>query len=355
MDRGILTKHKNPNTKYKFDKTNFYLFDEKPLKVFSDAYSENRLSYSINRQAITDDTTDDSKNSLNKFKDSDSNESPTKDFRSNITRKIVPIVKAKKDISDRQVNKASAKKPKKKYFPKHCTDTDLKYFKWLVDLDNAIKHKIETKAYATSIDKIHKLFSKNPRCKPPYYLSIIPKEYIDYKWNIEEVLYAFKFQLEHEKNPKKLIRSIGQFIFSEGFNGNAYSPLIKWHTAMKKGITGKLDEKGELLFKSLKQRGCVDVDNLQATAINNMVKIILPIENKYVFMNGKSSIDGYALGIISVASEYIKGLQNKIDFKWRWITNDKFADELLEHVLKYNIMKKKSSMPNINFARKVKA
>ncbi|MDP8268199.1 MAG: helix-turn-helix domain-containing protein [Candidatus Tenebribacter davisii] len=303
--------------------------------------------------------------SFNKLKDvvsGETNKNGNDPLNNRVPKKIIrPIVKPidkQKDTSDRQVNKSSAK-PKKKLIAKYKHSTiDLRNYSELVNA-GATNHKKDPKTGLfvqqtgfNSLDKLHALFS--PVCEIPYkFANNIINEYDNYKWTIDDLLDAFKFQLEHSKI--KSIKNIGNFIFTQGFNGSdSWSPLINWHSAMKRGITGELNEQGKILFKSLGQRKCTDIDKLHANDINKIAERILPIENKHVFFNGKSTMNGYAYGIISVASEFIKNeKQNKIDFNWRWITKPKFADELLEHVLKYNIMRKKTNGINMTLSKKV--
>lgn len=265
-------------------------------------------------------------------KDNHSNSGELLNFDSSrITRKIVKI---KKNID---TQKKTLSKSKHKH-----TDIDFKYYKWFVD-SGATNHR-EGKTKNRTLDKIHALFSQ--RCNNPYNEGIVDHKYIDYKWTIDEVIDTFVFHLAHSN---KKIKSLGSFIFFEGFNGHkSWSPLIHWHQQMGQGVTGKLDSKGKQLLKSLKQRKVERTDQLSAVELNKLANNILTIHQKHVFMNNKLSINGYAYGIISVASEHIKQKQNQVGFEWFWITKKTFTDELLAHVLKFNIMKKKINGINLN-------
>ncbi len=302
--------------------------------------------FTITYTEITSQTTS---QSLSKDKDDNSDELLKKGnvvLNNRVPVRIVKPIDKQKNTSDRKVNK-SKKNPVAKY--KHST-IDLRNYSEIINA-GALKHG-ENQAKLNSLDKLHQLLSQ--KCKNlPYHFAVnISSDYVDFNWTVDDLLDAFKFQIEHTKI--KPIKNIGDFIFTEGFNGsNPWSPLLKWHADMKKGITGKLNEQGKLLYKSLGQRKCIDIDKLTADEINKIAIRILPIENKYEFMNGKSTMNGYAYGIISVASEYIKEKQNNTVFRWYWITKPKFAEELLEHALKFNIMRKKTNGVNITLTKKV--
>lgn len=315
----------------------FYEIDWSQYEDFINQVVENPDNCIVDHlTTITKTTTKTTSNKLSKDNLNASGESSKKDFRSAIKRKIVPIVKPSKP----------------KNVPKYTITTiDLRNYSEAKSI-GATNHKADSKAECNSLDKIHALLSN--QCRSPYWGSLVPKEYSDFKWNIDELLDAFKFQLAHNNKP---IKSIGSFIFTEGYNGfESWSPLLKWHSDMKKGITGSLDEGGELLLKSLKQRKVENIDKLKAPEVNRMAKELLEVSKKHVFFNGKDSADGYAYGIISVASKYIKEKQNSTGFQWYWITKKSFAEELLEHAVKLNIMRKKNNGTNINIAkRKVNA
>ncbi len=189
-------------------------------------------------------------------------------------------------------------------------------------------------------------------CTSPYkYASNNSPEYINFKWTIDELLAVFTFQLNHTKN--KPIKNISDFIFSKGFNDTSdYSPLLKWHSNMKKGNIGKLTQEGELLLKSLKQRK-VNFNGLESRPdiLNNVSKEISKLSSKYVFVeNDKVTASGYMYGITSIVSKYIKELMDK-NYKYNifWINKAGWVkDDVIPMALKRNILKKKSNGWNVN-------
>jgi hypothetical protein len=144
-----------------------------------------------------------------------------------IKRDIVPI-KIKSKTPDQEEDKP---KPKPKYVH---TVSDLRNYNECKQA-GAICHRKDSKAEHESLDNLHSLFSG--KCKDPYHKILIPEQYIDLEWDMDELLDVFKYQLKHSKKP---IKSIGQFIFFQGYkkvgpkkwimdDERSWSPLLYWH------------------------------------------------------------------------------------------------------------------------------
>lgn len=257
-----------------------------------------------------------------------------------IKRKLVKIKKINK--KQKQTKKNNFDKSSDKPFPKskykHNT-TDLRNYNEC-KLVGATNHRSGTKAEIESLDKLHALFAGN--CKIPYHVVHVPEKYIDYKWDMDELLDTFKFQLENAKKYNtKVIRSIGKFILSEGFNGSkSWSPLLHWHQKMLKIADGELTEHGNKLLSSMKRAKIDGIINLDSSIINKVAKDLFSVEDRFLFIDGNKRTMSYPFGIVDALSKYIKEKMNNLNFKLVYITKNGFVDEFLSEAQKRNIIKK---------------
>jgi len=219
-------------------------------------------------------------------------------------RKLVKISKTKKPIDSEQND------IKSKY--KHSV-TDLRNYNELLGY-GITKHKNNSKAKLISLDKLHALFSN--QCKLPYHVIDTPKQYDDYKWDLDILIEVFEYHIKHAgQYGNKKIRSIGSFIFAEGFNGSkSWSPLIHWHQKMNKSAEGELTAEGKNTFD---------------------------VSDKYIFVEGGNRTMTYPFGIIDVVSKYIKEKTNNYKYKLVYITKNDFVDEFLSIAKERNILKLK--------------
>ena len=235
-------------------------------------------------------------------KSNDSDESPKQKKKSLINkRKLVRISKAKKTID----SKSNIDQPKSKY--KHSI-SDLRNYNELLS-HGITKHK-SIKAKNNSLDKLHALFTSS--CKDPYHAIVIPEQYIDYKWDLDTLIEVFEYQFKQaEQYGKKKIKSIGAFIFSEGFHGfKSWSPLLFWHQKMNKTAEGELTDEGKKFMSSLKRADVNGILDLDSSIINKVAKETFSVSNKYVFVDGNIVSSSYPFGIIDAISKYIKQKTN---------------------------------------------
>jgi len=244
--------------------------------------------------------------------------------KSRIKRSIVPI--KKKPIV-----------PKSKY--SHTT-TDLRNYNEC-KLAGATKHQKDTKAEINSLDKLHVLFS--PRLKKPYHSIYVPDKYIDFKWDMDEFLETFKFHLEYApKYNSKVFKSIGTFIFCEGFNGHkSWSPLLHWHQKMNKTAAGELTDEGNRLLSSMKRAKVDGLKDLDSEIINKVSKELFEVSDKYTFVDGTKTSMRYPFGVVDALSKFVKEKTNNMNFKLVYITKNGFVDEFLDVAKQRNIIKKK--------------
>lgn len=270
-------------------------------------------------------------------KSNDSAESTNKTFKPLINnRKLVKISKTKTNTIKHSQTTIEIKA---KY---NHSSVDLRNYMELTNSGIGItKHNISSKARIITIDKLHALFSN--KCKNPYHEIDVPKKYVDYKWDIDELIEVFKYHTEQcGKYGKKKIGSIGTFILSEGFNGvKSWSPLIYWHQKMNKTAEGELTEEGKKLLSSLKRAKVDDIVNLDSSIINKVSKELFQISNKYVFIDGNTVTMSYPFGIVDVLSKYIKEKTNNYKFKLVYITKEGFVSEFISIAKERNILKKK--------------
>jgi len=240
-------------------------------------------------------------------------------------------------------NSNNSKPPKAKY--KH-TVSDFRNYNELKS-HGITKHKPGTKSEINSLDKLHALF--DPRCKPPYYPVHIPESFIDYKWTIDDLIEIFTFHLENApKFNMKPVRSIGKFIFSEGFNGRkSWSPLLFWAQKMLK-LDGSLTKEGEILFKIMKHKDIRDVETIDSYILNKVAKELKEKEEVYFFVDTTSQHINYPAGIISAFVNYVKERANNMSFKLVYINKKGFVDEFLDDAVKRNTLRKSSGRFNIN-------
>lgn len=201
------------------------------------------------------------------------------------------------------------------------------------------KHRAGTKAEIETLEKIHALFSN--RCALPYGQGLTDKEYIDYNWEEGEFLDAFEYYLQNSNKP---VRSIGKFIFTEGFNGTTpHSPLLTWHKRMEKTTKNIFTEDGEKLYKSLKRTEVPEylLKKVDMDFLNRVAKKIADISPKYKFVeNGKDRTMNYLAGITDVFSKFTKEKLNQNSFKLEMIVGDRFFEEFIEEAIKRNILRK---------------
>ncbi len=261
-------------------------------------------------------------------------------------KKNNPVDSKKKNNPDPTERSCSKKKiPVAKQKINFTTE---KNYKWLVDA-GATKHNLTKQSGLTTLDSLHSLLSPKSKKSPYHGANNNTTYYSKFSWTIEDLLDAFKFQLKYTK--VKPIKNIGEFIFSK-FNGNgSYSPLIHWHSAMKKGITGELNDQGALLFKVMKQKGVIDLVKLSANQINEFADMVVNLKETFVLFDGSERNNTYRTGILAVVAEYIKEKQNRTDFEWFWITNPKFKEEFLAMTKKRNILKKKPHPNALRFGK----
>jgi len=294
-------------------------------------------------------------NKLNKKKrfinkSNDSGESTN--IKSNVDQNEIDFGKLKKikrntkrssfttKLKNRKLKQTAHKKQTKVYTPKYKhTIKDLRNYNEL--LAHGITDHRSENPKNRSIDKLHALFSS--QCKNPYSVIYTPEIYNDFKWDMDDIIEIFKYQLEHAaKYNKKIIKAIGQFILSEGFNGfKSWSPLIWWHQKMTKTAANELTEKGKKFLSSLKRAKVNGVMDLDSTIINKVADEADCVISKHVFMDGKTITMSYPYGIIDTMSKYIKEKTNRDGFKLVYITKSDFVNEFVEVVTKRNIIKPK--------------
>lgn len=256
--------------------------------------------------------------------------------------KIVKIKKHKKEQKNTKSTKDTKidSKPKLKSKFK-LNNIDHRNYLELIGLNIGItKHGHNTKAKINTLDKLHALFTK--KCKNPYHVIDCPKQYLDYEWDLDELIEVFEFSLKNaNKFNMKKIKSIGAFIFSEGFNGGkSWSPLLFWHQKMKKTAEGELTEFGKKLFKSMTQAGILGINDLDSSIINRVASATEKVSEKYIFVEGGTRTMTYPTGVVSVVSKYIKEKMDKnFEFKLVYITKKGFIEEeFLDMAKKRNIL-----------------
>jgi len=252
------------------------------------------------------------------------------------SRKLTKIVKKKKTVD----SKENVDIPKPKY--KHSI-TDLRNYNELLSY-GITKHK-SPKAKNNSLDKLHALFSS--QCKAPYKIIDIPKKYDDFEWDLDTLIEVFEYHMKQaDKYGKKKIRSIGSFIFQEGFNGGkSWSPLLFWHQKMNRSAEGELTQEGKRFLSSLKRADVHGIDDIDSSILNRVAKATEQVSQKYVFVEGGERTMSYPFGIIDVVSKYIKEKMDKnYKFKLVYITKNGFiADEFLPMAKDRNILKLKNN------------
>lgn len=263
---------------------------------------------------------------------------PIKFNASNIDRKITKIVPKDKPLDP----------------PKDKSPAKSKYTHSVADLRNyneciqsgATKHHVDCKAEKETLDKLHALFAGN--CKDPYHSIYIPHQYGDFKWDMDTLIEVFKYHLSNSKSPTK---SIGDFIFYQGFSksgkkmvkddSKSWSPLLFWHQKMTKTANGELTEEGKDLLSSMKRSKIDGLTELDFTIINKVAKDLSAVADKYTFMDDSKRSMTYPFGIVDCLSKHIKQKTNNFDFKLVYITKNGFVSEFIDSAQSRNIIKKR--------------
>jgi len=259
-----------------------------------------------------------------------------KSFAAKLKKRKLQQQKTKKQ---KAVNKTKVK-PKYKH-----TIKDLRNYNEL--LDHGITDHRSDKQKNNSIDKLHALFSS--QCKDPYHTIDTPEIYVNFKWDMDLLIEVFEYHLKHTvKFNMKPVKSIGNFIFSEGYNGfKSWSPLVYWHQKMTKTAENELTEEGKKFLSSLKRAKVHGIMDIDSSIINKVAKETYYVANNHVFMDDKTITMSYPRGIIDTLSSYIKEQTNRDNFKLVYITKNGFIDEFLDIAKKRNIIKLKSNQRSV--------
>jgi len=242
----------------------------------------------------------------------------------------------KRKLKQQKIKQAKNITTKPKY--KH-TIKDLRNYNELIG--HGITDHRSDKPKNNSIDKLHALFSS--QCKDPYHTIDTPEIYVNFKWDMDLLIEVFEYHLKHTvKFNMKPVKSIGNFIFSEGYNGfKSWSPLVYWHQKMTKTAENELTEEGKKFLLSLKRAKVHGIRDIDSSIINKVAKETYYVANNHVFMDDKTITMSYPRGIIDTLSSYIKEQTNRDNFKLVYITKNGFIDEFLDIAKKRNIIKLK--------------
>lgn len=234
-------------------------------------------------------------------------------------------VLAKKERFIEKKNKP--KKVKSKY--KHTT-SDYQIYHTFIDA-GAIKHKEGTKAFVKTLDKIHALFSL--KCKNPFDSPHIFPQYKEKKWTVDEVIDAFKLQLQYATRPT---RNAGDFIFTKGWGSvQSYSPLVIWYREMTSGRFS-LSEDGEYLIKKFNRQG------IPTKGLNNQDFNIVCQRINQLSGNGYSwHRQNEGITALDYFVDYMKEKVNKSqDFRVVYMRGEKLIDDFKEECIRKGVLRR---------------
>jgi len=243
-----------------------------------------------------------------------------------------PIPKIKKkskvdpDLDNMSADGFKKDPPKPKY---EYTIKDIQLFNFFVSI-GFTKHQEGTKIYYRSMDYIHELLGKH---KPPYsWCKSVHDSFKSTKPTVDEIEEVAKYYLA---NAKKVDKTIANFIYNPGFNGNSdYSPMCEWFGKMERDCTDNLTGDEALLSKWFKR------ENMEGSLnANNYKRIVIDV---------KKACEGYSLNrsmshihhgeIIEPFFDYVKEKLNSLSFRIEYINGEKFAKEFASAMLTRGVL-----------------